>query len=531
MRFTSIILSLLAMSITNICFAQENKQFGQFTGSLESNNAYYLKDSKLNQGEPEHDFGTNNYLKLNYSIYNFSAGLQYEAYLPPLLAYNSSLEGQKIIQGFLKYNGKAVEVVLGNFYEQFGNGLIYRSFEDRALGLNNSILGALVRYKAGRYFALKAFTGKPRQYLNYSQTLLSGIDGEISIDEFLPNENQYSLKLGGSFLHQNIKEETINSYPTAIDAFAGRLLFNLRSFNLSSEYVNRSKAQVFDVFQGYSSLKGEALLINTGYNTAGIGFNLSLRRLENMATRMENTITDQPLFINYLPALTRQHKYALANLYPHQTQANGEIGGQTDFYFDFPQNLLGGEYPEKLSLNFSLYFNLNESSADIIDYFKTGNELQYQDFNIEIEKKWNKKVKTNFMFMQQRVSRYIAEGHGLGEIKSEIIAVDMLYKFNRKTSLRSELQHSWSDSNEKNHLYGSAELGLSPRWMIFVNDLFAYSSSNKIHYYNTGFSFSKGHFRTALSYGRNRAGLQCSGGICRYMPAYSGLTLSLSATF
>jgi hypothetical protein len=53
----------------------------------------------------------------------------------------------------------------------------------------------------------------------------------------------------------------------------------------------------------------------------------------------------------------------------------------------------------------------------------------------------------------------------------------------------------------------------------------------KIHYYNAGFSYTAGRTRVALSYGRNRAGMICSGGVCRYTPAYTGFNLLLSATF
>ena len=53
----------------------------------------------------------------------------------------------------------------------------------------------------------------------------------------------------------------------------------------------------------------------------------------------------------------------------------------------------------------------------------------------------------------------------------------------------------------------------------------------KKHYYNAGVSWSKGKTRVQLSYGRNRAGYICSGGVCRYSPAYTGVNLLLTAVF
>lgn len=54
---------------------------------------------------------------------------------------------------------------------------------------------------------------------------------------------------------------------------------------------------------------------------------------------------------------------------------------------------------------------------------------------------------------------------------------------------------------------------------------------NLLHYYQVGASFTHSRYRVQLSYGRNRAGYVCSGGVCRYQPAYTGVNLSLTASF
>jgi hypothetical protein len=52
-----------------------------------------------------------------------------------------------------------------------------------------------------------------------------------------------------------------------------------------------------------------------------------------------------------------------------------------------------------------------------------------------------------------------------------------------------------------------------------------------IHYYNFGMSFTQKATRFSVNWGRNREGLQCAGGLCRYVPAYSGFGLSVITTF
>ena len=71
MRRRSIL--LLLFLIPAALGAQER---GSVTGSLESNSIYYLDDAVV--GSPEHPWGSNNYLKLDYAAGGFGAGLQAE---------------------------------------------------------------------------------------------------------------------------------------------------------------------------------------------------------------------------------------------------------------------------------------------------------------------------------------------------------------------------------------------------------------------------------------------------------------------
>ena len=43
---------------------------------------------------------------------------------------------------YLKGRYKEAELTLGSFYEQFGSGFILRAYEERSLGIDNSLQGA-----------------------------------------------------------------------------------------------------------------------------------------------------------------------------------------------------------------------------------------------------------------------------------------------------------------------------------------------------------------------------------------------------
>ena len=52
-----------------------------------------------------------------------------------------------------------------------------------------------------------------------------------------------------------------------------------------------------------------------------------------------------------------------------------------------------------------------------------------------------------------------------------------------------------------------------------------------LHYYMGAVTFNSGSHRVQAGYGRTSAGFNCSGGVCRYVPAMKGFTLSYSYNF
>lgn len=90
---------LFLLLLTGVCMPEASAQDkGRLTGGLESNSIYYVKDSKLKDGSsvyPDDHFGSNNYLKLDYTKGKFAAGIQLEGYLPALQGYDMGVYGDK----------------------------------------------------------------------------------------------------------------------------------------------------------------------------------------------------------------------------------------------------------------------------------------------------------------------------------------------------------------------------------------------------------------------------------------------------
>ncbi|MBQ2418162.1 MAG: hypothetical protein II282_08225, partial [Alistipes sp.] len=179
----------LSLSLVGTLSAQISlgEKGGVISGSLESNNIVYFNDKALSTPAPEGNFGSNDYIKVDYTIDRFSAGIQVETYLPALQGYEIGNYGDPykvlIPMVYAQWQDKSYSVTVGNLFDQFGNGLIFRSFEDRQLGFNNTLLGARVTANIGNYVAVKALYGRPRLYTNYKSCWTGGADLSLSLGD------------------------------------------------------------------------------------------------------------------------------------------------------------------------------------------------------------------------------------------------------------------------------------------------------------------------------------------------------------
>lgn len=520
----AILLIIISGGFASYSFGQSQLLNGNLTGSFETTTQRYEDDDKTNQSAPPDIYGSNNYLKLDYSAGKIDLGIQYEAYLPPLIGYSTNYKGQGITHKYFSYTDEFLKVTVGNFYDQFGGGLIYRSYESRELGINNSIEGINIALFPTKFIMIKGIYGRQNYYYDLSNGIIRGLDGKVNV----LNKNTFKLTLGGSALSK-YEEYTgpDDNFPNTVNSFSGRLDLEANSYSVSVEYVDKSADPMLINF--YNQEKGNAFLFNFSVFKSGFGLNTSFRSLRNMDSRSNRDIQDDALMVNYLPAITKQHKYSLPNMYPYSTQTESEIGGQLDLYYTFKKgSALGGKYGTKVSVNYSSYFNLDTANTSL---FSFGEKLFYQDFNIEIKKKLNKKLRTTFAYVNLLYNKAEIEGGLYEDIKSNTAIADVLYKFLPRKTIRLEVQHLWTRQDKKNWVAGLAELSFAPHWTVFVSDQWNYDYEGKIHYYNVGGSYYKNSTAIRLNYGRQREGILCVGGICRYVPGYKGFSLNLTTSF
>ena len=518
---------LAAAMATAPAFAQDGMS-PQY--EVETNTIYYMVDKASNAESPDGRFGSNNYLKLDYTRGRLSIGVQFEGYFPSLLGYNIGTygEGKKffLANKYVRWQDENFTVHVGDIYEQFGSGLVFRSFEDRTLGINNSIEGVFASYNFNNYVQIKGLYGRPRLYDYYADSWVRGADLSVSINDMF-NTWDWVLSLEGSYINRH---ENKADYPLLKNAntnlVSGRLNFEYSGFYLSGEYVDKDR--------DLGDLPGNAILAEAGYTGKGFAAVATFRKLRHMDTPLTYAMgmgggLGQPEnTLNFIPALTRQYTYLLTNLHPYQVDADDEIGGQFDAYYT-----LRGKNDRRKKWSFHLNFST---------YYMTQiKALLWRDLNIDIERQWNKKLKTSFLYSwQTNNAKNLAVDLTGKTSQAHIFVYDMTYKIDTYNSFRLELQYLYSpikgqeyyitDYNEGDWVAALFEYNFAPNWSFYASDMYNIDQT-KTHYYNAGFSYSKGRTRIQLSYGRNRAGYICSGGACRYNPAYTGFNLSLTSAF
>ena len=148
---------------------------------------------------------------------------------------------------------------------------------------------------------------------------------------------------------------------------------------------------------------------------------------------------------------------------------------------------------------------------------------------MQLSRKMSKSFKLMLMYMNQRYNKTVIEGEG-GMIHSDIFVADALFQLAPSTKLRTELQYLTTRQDEHDWAFALAELSLAPHWMITVSDLWNHGDT-KTHYYQGQLTYNLDSHRIQLGYGRTRAGYNCSGGVCRFVPATRGFTLSYNYNF
>jgi len=524
-------------------FAQNNS--GEIHGDFDLNMQSYQEDDIIGAKAADEIILNNAYLNINYTKGDFAAGLRYESYLNALMDFDDNYKGNGIPFRYAAYTIDGLEVTVGNYYEQVGSGLIFRSYENKGLGADNAMDGIRLKYSPLKGLYLKSFIGKSRTYFTYAEGIIRGADGEININEALNLESKTRIIVGQGLVSRFQADNNPKfKLPQNVAAYSTRLNIINGGWNYSGEYAIKLNDPISGAApEGKNWANGNALMSSLTYSKRGFGIVAEMHRVDHMQFRSDRA-PEKQYIINYIPTLTKQHTYSLLALYPSATQTEGEFGAQIDVFYKIKKgSLLGGKYGTKMIFNFSRINALNGGNSFLNDDKEhnpmfisiEGEELYYKDINLEIYKKINKKIRVTGVIAKQSYNKDVLEKPGnYGIVESTIAIADISYKIKKGHTVRVELQELLADGGEGSWSMGLAEYTISPHWFFAVQDMYNWGNhdvSKQLHYVNVNCGFLKGANRIAIGYGKKRAGIFCVGGVCKEVPSSNGFSLTISSSF
>ena len=507
---------------------------GQFSGDLQLETQFYIRDTLIGASGTEHydvlKNGGDSWLSFSYlnPEWDLSMGVRFDAH------YNSNLHnpgtaftGIGVGTFYLQKRVDKLDITAGYLYDQFGSGLTFRAYEERALGIDKALLGVRLMYALHENWTVTGIVGKQRDRFDLFAPVIMGgrLEGSLAAGKTV------RLNPGLSVVDRSMDKENLdlvraNLAPTLAPGDSVRPLanvytasvYNTLSVGNVSWYVELAgKSNEYDTPDGSPwDQYGSAVLSSLSYSKKGLGLTGQFRRVN--AFMLRTSPNEQLLngIFNFLPTLTRQNSLRLPARYNAVAQDLGEIGYQLDgIYTPVKGYTLSGNYSDIRTLDNRQLFR----------------EI-YADLEVRIKSDW--KLLVGGQTVQYNQDFY-ENKPGVPTVRTFTPFVEFLYKLDKRKSIRIEAQHMSNEGDFGSWMYGLIEFNMAPSFSISVADMYNYDPTEKspgqIHYYTLFSSYTNKANRFYASYSRQVEGIICTGGVCRFEPAFNGVKIGVTSSF
>ncbi len=461
------------------------------------------------------------WLDVDFRVNNVLAGFRYEAFQPHELSpWNAPPDSVRegIVQRYAEVFFDRGSVRAGNFYEIFGRGLLFRSYEERSIRVDNNLDGVILRGSVGPMSG-KVFSGRMRDIgpgREDRNDVLHGLD--------LEGMTPFGVTGGMSYLIQSTRSDNPNDYavppqPSREEAIGGRVSYSYDYFDLYLEAGRINRLSGDEPGRGYYGSF-------SAYPVSFFSITVEGKSYDRFRFSPLGSDTDY----NNPPALTRETSYTLISRFPHQLDADDEKGFQVEAVVT-PRD--------------GTQITLSRSETAKVDgdlFRNTG--LRYGEWYAD----WREELGENWVV----VAAYDYIGDGDEDVRNHTVVLDVDRNFDNGQELRVEYQYQQSEG-VATYLLGAGNSlvpvsGFARNHLALIeyapNDLFTVSlvgehamSFDPTEVPKDDFAYAQLDWRiTQENYfrfttGRRQAGFVCVGGVCRYEPAFEGVEMQLLTSF
>ena len=566
MRHFSIVMLLVLLGTCNLALGQsKDSDKGQFSGNLLMTYQKYVRDDSIGATTKvykENTASADAWLFMQYRIKGYSFILRYDAFNnSPLLDPQSAYTNHGV--GFWQINKSIdkLDITMGSFYDQFGTGILFRAYEQRQIGIDYAIQGMRLKYNINDKWAVKGFAGNQKGNIKnrfgFANQVISGLNIEGNLD--LGKDSKYgALQVGASTVNRTLDRETmdrlvgtINTYDLAdrfypkYNVYGGNAYFTYTKDNFSwtVEGNVKSKEAIMEDDSKFHLTGGKVLYTsmswgkggwNLGHQKASVGLNVQARHVDHFSFRTAPTENLLNGLVSYLPSMTRQNTYRLLSRYNAPGQAMGEDGIQGEIEFKprkGTQIFFNGSYVQTLASNGKL---------NTITGVKEAEKLFSENY-IEVVQKIGKhdKLKLGIQRIVYNQTRYESEPEYV-PVKTITPFGEWLHTMNQGKSLRIEWQYLNTKNDQGSFANLMIEMFVRKNLSIAVADMVnvvphRYERmiiADKVLHYPTFFiGYTEKNTVFTLAFLKQQQGVNCSGGICREEPAFSGVRFTVSSNF
>ena len=566
MRHFSILILLVLLGTCNWALGQsKDSDKGQFSGNLLLTYQKYVRDDSIGANTKvykENTASADAWLFMQYRIKGYSFVLRYDAFNnSPLLDPQSAYTNHGV--GFWQINKSVdkLDITMGSFYDQFGTGILFRAYEQRQIGIDYAIQGMRLKYNINDKWAIKGFAGNQKGNIKnrfgFANQVISGVNIEGNIG--LGSDSKYGdLQVGASAVNRTLDRETmdrlvatINTYDLA-DRFYPKynvygenayFTYTKDNFSWTVEGNVKSKEAIMEDDSKFHLTGGKVLYTsmswgkggwNLGKQKASVGLNVQARHVDHFSFRTAPTENLLNGLVSYLPSMTRQNTYRLLSRYNAPGQAMGEDGIQGEIEFKprkGTQIFFNGSYVQTLASN----GKLNTATG-----LKEAEKLFSENY-LEVVQKIGKhdKLKLGIQRIVYNQTRYESEPEYV-PVKTITPFGEWLHTLNQGKSLRIEWQYLNTKNDQGSFANLMIEMFVRKNLSIAVADMVnvvphRYERmiiANKVLHYPTFFiGYTEKNTVFTLAFLKQQQGVNCSGGICREEPAFSGVRFTVSSNF
>ncbi|MBS1773373.1 MAG: hypothetical protein JST82_10975 [Bacteroidetes bacterium] len=506
---------------------------GTLSGDFMMNANFFQRDTVIKAANnPLYDnylSGGEAWLGLRYNYKGFTATLRADAFHNSNL-YNptQALSGFGIGAWSVSKDWQGLKVTAGYIYDQIGSGLLFRSYEDRGLLIDNALVGVHVKYQVTDNVFVKAFTGQQKFLFSTYKPIIKGFnaEGDFNLGDkvhILPGVGVINRTLDEASMQTVVS--TINSQDSAtrftpkynMYAFSAYNTLTVGDFSWYVEGAYKTQEAILkDNILQYTD--GNIVFTTLGYARKGIAINLTGKRTENFVMRTSpNELLNRGM-LNWQPIVARQRPQRLMARYTPASQDISEMGVGGDILLTPTEHLdiiLNGTYINTLK--------------DTALYREAYAEAEYRGFKNVI-------LNGGVQYMQYNQERYQVKP-AVPMVVSIIPFVEFTYRIDKKKSIRTEWEYQATSQDFGSWLFGLVEFNIAPKWSFSVSDMYNIApgpnapAGNGLNYYNIFMAFTKGPHRFTLAYVKQVEGINCTGGVCRYEPAFSGLKFGVTSQF